>query len=198
MKKLFLALLTGGLIAATATSAHARELYFSVKGGLSHQETEIKPINAFAHTDTQDNPFGSFAIGVRSGSLRGELEYTYRAVDSEADSLTGREYEFENQSAMYNLYFETCPHCAFSPYLSVGGGATYISSRYPVEGGQEIKNHKTNFTWSLGGGVGILINRHTNLDLGYRYLNMGRIKAEDGTKYEITNQEYYIGLRYTF
>ena len=141
MKKLFLALLTGGLIAATATSAHARELYFSVKGGLSHQETEIKPINAFAHTDTQDNPFGSFAIGVRSGSLRGELEYTYRAVDSEADSLTGREYEFENQSAMYNLYFETCPHCAFSPYLSVGGGATYISSRYPVEGGQEIKNH---------------------------------------------------------
>ena len=63
---------------------------------------------------------------------------------------------------------------------------------------QEIKNHKTNFTWSLGGGVGILITRHTNLDLGYRYLNMGRIKAEDGTKYEITNQEYYIGLRYTF
>ena len=198
MKKFLLTLLVGCIITMTTAPVLARELYFSLKGGISHQENEIKPINAFAHTDNQDNPFGSLAIGVRSGSLRGELEYTYRAVDSEIDSVTGKEFEFENQSAMYNMYFETCPYCAFSPYLSVGAGATYISSRYPGENNRDIKNHETNFTWSLGGGIGILINRHTNLDLGYRYLDMGRIKAEDGTKYEITNQEYYIGLRYTF
>ena len=197
MKK-FLPCLLIGSMCVTAAPASAKSLYFSVKGGLSHQETEIKPINAFSKTDNEDNPFGSFAIGVRSGSVRGELEYTYRQVDSETDRFTNQKYEFENQSAMYNMYFETCPYCAFSPYLSVGAGATYISSRYPGENNREVKEHKTNFIWSVGGGLAIMMTRHTNLDLGYRYLNMGRIKSEDGTKYEITNQEYYIGFRYTF
>ena len=182
----------------SSAPAAAKSLYFAVKGGISHQETEIKPINAFAQTDSDDNPFGSVAVGIRSGSLRGELEYTYRKVDSETDSSTNEKYKFENQSAMYNMYFETCPYCAFSPYLSIGAGATYISSRYPGSDGRDVKKHETNFTWSIGGGVAILMTRHVNLDLGYRYLNMGKIKTENNTKYEITNQEYYIGLRYTF
>lgn len=197
MKKLLPCLLIGSMF-VTTTPASAKSLYFSVKGGLSHQETEIRPVNAFSQTDTEDNPFGSFAIGVRSGSVRGELEYTYRKIDSETDPFTNDKYEFENQSAMYNMYFETCPYCAFSPYLSVGAGATYVSSQYPDANGQTAKSDKTNFTWSVGGGVAIMMTRHTTLDLGYRYLNMGKVKTEIGTKYEITNQEYYIGFRYTF
>jgi opacity protein-like surface antigen len=57
-----------------------------------------------------------------------------------------------------------------------------------------------NLAWALMGGVAIDITPHLKLDVGYRYLNLGRYTAADSSGNTITKQmhaqEIRTGFRY--
>ena len=61
--------------------------------------------------------------------------------------------------------------------------------------------HRYNLAWSLMAGVGIDVAPHTTLDIGYRYLNLGKsqgLPAQNGKVFSktIVEQEIRAGLRY--
>mgnify|MGYP002534793143 CR=1 FL=1 len=59
--------------------------------------------------------------------------------------------------------------------------------------GTKLKMDDDSFTWSLGAGISAKLTNRLNLDVGYRYYDMGELADGD-----IHNHEVYGGLRYVF
>lgn len=65
---------------------------------------------------------------------------------------------------------------------------------YPVSG-VKFKMDDDSFTWSLGAGISAKLTNRLNLDVGYRYYDMGDLDEFNG-KTSVTDQEVYVGVRY--
>ena len=99
---------------------------------------------------------------------------------------------FEYDSYMFNVYYDFSPYTWFTPYLQAGIGATNLEYKFSYDDGRDsYKKH--NFTWVLGGGISAKMTNRLNIDVGYRYYDMGKIG--DG---KVHNQEIYGGVRYVF
>jgi opacity protein-like surface antigen len=69
-----------------------------------------------------------------------------------------------------------------------------------------------NFAWSLGAGVAFAINNNWSVDLGYRYIDTGKISANSSwretyfidaridtkTRLDVKYHDFLLGLRYSF
>lgn len=200
MKRTFLAAVSAMVLTiATVCSAQARDgFYLAVRGGGTNpnMNSDKDSITAKAVVDFDDVWFVSGAFGYRWGYLRTELEYTYR--DDYEDSVTVRpgftsDSALEASSYMANAYIDFMPNYIISPYISGGIGYTKLKLSTRSTGGRPRSWDETNFTWSLGGGISLRLNKCLNLDAGYRYLDMGSIENAN-----VNAHEYYMGLRYTF
>ena len=91
------------------------------------------------------------------------------------------------------MYFDLMPNYWISPF--VGGGIGYSQITYtnssPRLGQKTTEDDK--FSWQIGGGLTIRINKCLNIDGGYRYYTLGKI--EEG---EVNGHEWYAGIRFTF
>ena len=181
-------------------AAEARDgVYLSVKGGRTNPNMNSKKDNFYdkAGIDFDDVWFVSGAFGYRWGYFRAELEYTYRDDYSEkvAGTVPGTSSEtsLEAKSYMVNGYIDLMPNYIISPYISGGLGYTDLQLTTRSTGANARSWDEKNFTWSLGGGLSIRLNKCLNVDFGYRYLDMGSVDEA-----EINAHEYYAGLRYTF
>ena len=94
---------------------------------------------------------------------------------------------------MANIYLDLMPNYWISPYLNAGIGITRIDVSIQDPGAEKVTYSEDNFTWMLGGGLSLRLNRCVNIDAGYRYLDMGDIN-----KANINAHEWYGGLRFTF
>jgi opacity protein-like surface antigen len=116
-----------------------------------------------------------------------------------------------------NVYVDLGTWSSVTPYVGAGVGlsfghystsSTYIQGNgssynvsYTSQGGSTTTEDfdRTgsgtyyNFAWALMSGVGIDVYSHTKLDIGYRYLNLGKISGISGTLY---SNEVRVGLRY--
>ena len=200
-KKILTAVSALALIACVgASSAEARDgFYLSVKAGRTNPNMNSKEDSATekAVIDFDDVYFVSGAFGYRWKYFRAELEYTYRDDYSErvpgAFEGTSREAYLEAQSYLVNGYFDLMPNYIISPYISGGLGYTDLQLTTKSTGAKARSWDKNTFTWTLGGGLSIRLNKCLNFDLGYRYIDMGDIEEA-----EVNAHEYYAGLRYTF
>lgn len=171
-------------------SAYARSgAYFAVRGGMSDvRETSV--------VDTHEAGFApSGAIGVYSGPLRGEVEYTYQ---SSAD-LIKEGYDNDILTAsfhrvMANGYLDLNVTRNVIPYLTAGAGI----ARHNVEVLEE-KISGSNFAWNVGAGFGLRLTRNVTADAGIRYVDLGKVEYNEG-KNEMTfdTVETYAGLRFMF
>ena len=61
-------------------------------------------------------------------------------------------------------------------------------------------NHKlkdNSYMWSLGAGISVKVTNRLNVDLGYRYFDLGGSDLNEyNGKTTLENQEVYLGLRY--
>lgn len=80
---------------------------------------------------------------------------------------------------MWNVYGSVPVYQQFSIYGTGGIGAAYnkIDSTTNAKG-----DHKMAFAWNVGGGIEYMIDDCWSVDLGYRYMDLGkgRVKARDG------------------
>lgn len=193
--------IAGALLLSTivAGNANARDgWYAALRGGITNSNlNDIDDnVNATAAVDFDNVWMMSGAVGYRYSYFRAELEYTYREDHEETDSRGGSGTEFGATNLMLNGYIDFLPNYVVSPYISAGIGWSQISMDvFSTYMGQRISenNDSDNFTWSLGAGATIRINKCLNLDAGYRYIDMGDIENANVNAHEV-----YFGLRYTF
>lgn len=193
--------IAGALLLSTAIAgtASARDgWYAAFRGGITNSNLNDIDDNASETADIDfDNVWMmSGAVGYRYSYFRAELEYTYRE-DHDETSPTGLSgAEFGVQNLMLNGYIDFLPNYVVSPYISAGIGWSKVemktfSTLGPVR--TETSVDSDNFTWSLGAGATVRINKCLNFDAGYRYIDMGDIENANVNAHEV-----YFGLRYTF
>ena len=135
-----------------------------------------------------------------TGSCTGNYNSTIRSYD-----------------VLVNAYIDIGTWYRVTPYVGAGVGlsfghyqtsATYVQGNGVPYGGtfndpqfgtQYLNYNRSgsgtyyNLAWALMSGFAVDIYDHTKLDIGYRYLNLGRIPGSSGTLYD---QEVRAGLRY--
>ena len=160
--------------------------YFGVRGGLTETRLEVKPLDIReSEMDGMISPF----IGYQMGFLRLEAEYTYRAEGE----YTKPAFNHRSQSVMGNMYLEPAYRSAVHPYISAGAGVTFHKFD-PIVGSSDEDN---TFTWSVGAGLGLEVSHNVFLDVGYRFVDMGKPKFQD-VEYDAWANEGYVGLRFQF
>lgn len=199
------------MTAGTSSFASCDGPYLAVRGGVANHTLGDKDENKATDRklDAGDNlKMFSGALGYRYKYFRIEAEYIWRETRENSSTtlvprligdyrISRRTEEFVSKSYMANIYWDMSPYTMFTPYLSAGLGITqlehnfknYSSSGTPTT----VKYDDDNFTWSVGGGLSAQVTTRFNIDLGYRYYDMGELKSG-----AIHNHEVYGGVRYTF
>lgn len=137
----------------------------------------------------------SGAVGYRYEHFRAELEYIWRKKNSK--QLTEfTDAKFKSPSYMFVVYYDLFPYSWFTPFVNAGIGYTRSKLQFnnsSVDVAYKIKENA--FTWSLGAGISAKVTNRLNVDLGYRYYDMGELSTFNG-KTNLDDQEVYLGLRY--
>ena len=159
--------------------------------------TKDDAITAVKISDLDSVAMYSGAIGYKYRYFRAELEYVSRD-DAEEDIVSRGIHTstatVSSQSYMLNIYVDLMPNYWISPYF--GGGIGYSELEMVNENafsGETEKWEENKFSWQIGGGLSIRINKCLNIDGGYRYYTLGKIEGA-----EVNAHEWYGGIRYTF
>ena len=198
MKKLLMTASAIAVVAAFAMPAHAEcdGWYAALRGGMVKHDVDGDANNQnFDDTIKLDDDLLmiSGAIGYRYQHWRGEFEYVWRDyVEGSDDSYTEK---FKTYSYMLNAYYDFLPYNWWTPYVGAGIGLTQLKYMGVdnTSGMDSVKYDPMKFTWSVGAGLSLKVTNRFNVDAGYRYYDMGRIKSSD-----VTAQEIYAGVRYVF
>mgnify|MGYP000806294158 CR=1 FL=1 len=203
--KRFLTAMTSAMVLmlAAGNAAQARDgVYIAVRGGLTDYNLNNKDdsVTSSAKVDFNSVWNVSGALGYKYKYFRIEAEYIFRGDDDDTYSsksgISQFEDKIESSSIMANIYLDLMPNYWISPYVSGGIGMTKLKLEHTnISSFPTYKQNwdKDNFTWQVGGGLSLRLNRCLNLDAGYRYVDMGSLDQGD-----FNAHEWYGGLRYTF
>ena len=123
--------------------------------------------------------------------VRAELEY---AAFSKAEAEVEKEWwggvtfrQSNNiQTLFANVYYDINTGTKFIPYVGAGIGVGFIRTKNSVEfyegsdwysSGDIGSKTVTNFAWNIGLGLGYEITKNVALDVGYRFADLGKAKA---------------------
>jgi len=197
------ALILGIAILLSAMSYGRSEPYVRIDGGVSS-------VHSIYGYNLNLAPAIELGVGYRwMQNLRSDVTLGYRSykLDDTVSSLsaTGRISSF---AAMFNTYFDIGQFGSFTPYIGAGIGASQNRVHDTVLNGTANLSGatKTAFAWQASAGVGIAMSPQWTLDIGYRYMDMG--KAMTGTDLSgvpvtaltsrLAAHEGRVGLRYGF
>ena len=198
IQKITLFLTAALILPAQIAKAECDGFYIAGRIGQAKYELEDERVDS-GHSDyvvDKKRLMASGALGYRYEHYRAELEYIWRKKNSEAvtDFTDG---SFKSYSFMLNLYYDFMPYYWFTPYINGGIGFTRSKLGFhnsSVDTAYSLKEDA--FTWSLGAGLSLKITNRMNLDVGYRYFDMGDGPSIYNGKTTLDDQEIYAGLRY--
>ncbi|WP_236611182.1 outer membrane protein [Providencia burhodogranariea] len=186
----------------------------------SNMDTSSRPgIGQFVSGDDKDNFYnGSIAAGYQYGNgWRTEAEYTFnkKAEYTSGSSIFATSFNHhktESQRLMLNAYRDYEIYQGISLYGTVGIGIAKVKSS-GWQGNvsrQYASNTDTNLAYSIGAGVSYEPIEKLNVDLGYRYVDLGKIESgmnrftnarglqDEQMKAHLKSQEIVLGIRYLF
>ncbi|MBV8566028.1 MAG: porin family protein [Acetobacteraceae bacterium] len=119
-------------------------------------------------------------------------------------------------TGLWNAYVDLGTWSGFTPYVGAGVGAsvnrmTNVSNifinddtglEYPGLSNVVGRHVTTQFAWALMAGAAVSVAPHTQVDFGYRFLDLGRFRSFAGiatppfTTKSLQANEFRIGLRY--
>ena len=147
--------------------------YVAIRSGLSMLKNHIDK-NAWE---------GSVAAGMQLNQFRAELEYIYR--DGIKGNTMGGEHKLDTMSMLVNGYYDIKMGSSLYPFINLGIGA----SRLKQKDFGLINHTDYKFSWGGGVGMGYDITQNMTVDLGYRFLDLGK---------QVKSNEFYAGLRFAF
>lgn len=230
MRFLYLTLLLGFTVFLSPAYA-AGNNYVSLKTGIAamsydNVQSHDVPYVDLAMDDVYDT---EFAAGIAIGRslkedigypVRIEAEYLYRSFTSwyHHGSKMHKavqwdvDVECNAQTFFANVYYDFENDSAFTPYVGVGAGVAIIKAELdgmlrvvfpPIiqEEKGTFSDEVTNFAWNAGAGCSYAINDDWTVDLGYRFVHIGKAKLHvngytldaDGALHEVL-----LGVRYSF
>ena len=185
--------------------------------------------------DLGSSVFGGVGVGYALNSwLRfdGTVEYRGGGSLSSVDYYgpnaangfnTGKDFYRANVSSivgMVNAYVDLGTWYCLTPYIGGGVGVAYnritgfTDQGYSVPAGGPSgvyfkEGDKTNFAWALMAGVAYDVSSNLKLDLGYRYLNYGKVSTGSSvpqfgpptyvyTQKELESHDFRLGMRWIF
>ncbi|MEP7030712.1 MAG: outer membrane beta-barrel protein [Pseudolabrys sp.] len=153
---------------------------------------------------------GSFGVGIKGSWLRTDLTINYltplkyRGSVLATDDTTAK---IQTAAAMFNGYLDLGSWYRATPYIGGGVGAAYVTVS-DVAGPAALLATDTvykqwKFAWAGMAGVAFPISHNMQVDLGYRYLNVGDVKssrdAAGATTFkDVAGHEIRIGMRWNF
>lgn len=169
--------------------------------------------------------FNSWLRADFTGEYRSQTDY--RAIQSYGPTFcgapSGRCYDTYNGKVgaavfLANGYADLGTWAGITPYVGVGLGLANLRyanltdmSAQPAGGfGYAQNGSKTNFAWALMAGVGYNVTNNLKLELGYRYLNMGRAEMPaivcvntaacgfERQSFRFDSHDIRLGFRYMF
>ncbi|MCL2389995.1 MAG: outer membrane beta-barrel protein [Endomicrobia bacterium] len=171
---------------------------------------------------------GSLAVGYDlsekvKAPVRAELEYSYSEAKAEASYKVEAVIPYFNdykwskriQTLFLNAYYDINTGTKVTPYAGAGLGAGFIKTEAEAlwDGGA-VGNEKidlvtvTDFAWNIGLGLGYRINNNIILDIGYRFVDLGKADTDWGyssTTYDwrivadrLYQHQFSIGARISF
>ncbi|MBR2273788.1 MAG: porin family protein [Alphaproteobacteria bacterium] len=194
-------LATTSICAAMPAYAGCDGFYLAGRGGVANYEVDDNRSNvrddATDYVIDKDRFMASGALGYRYSHFRAEIEYVWRRKNKE--TIIGlNKAEFKSHSYMFVVYYDFFPNYWFTPFIDAGVGYTRNKLRFRnITADTKYSIKDNSFTWSLGAGLSAKLTNHWNLDVGYRYYDMGDLSMHNG-RTDITDHEVYMGVRYVF
>ncbi len=142
---------------------------------------------------------GGFGVGYDFGFFRTDLTFDGRIPQKFAGTapcvMAARpdcDYagKIDALTVLANGYVDLGKWSGFSPYVGAGLGVAYVGISHattndifgPGNTTSAIPNgHNWNFAWALMAGLSYEVSRNMKIDIGYRYLNLGRTGTESQT-----------------
>jgi opacity protein-like surface antigen len=224
-----LALLFSSAAFAQAADVSKEEGYYGAarivgaKHTANDMDSSARPrIGSFVQIHNSANLVtGSFALGYDfTNGWRVEGEYTLPRTDSFVSGSTrwpsNNYHDIKSQRVMANVYRDFAIARNVSVYAMGGLGLAMLKSEgaqiNPANGfgGPFNSASQTNLAWSLGAGVSYSPMKKLTLDLGYRYVDMGKTESgwnafanavgmqDEMLRAKLASHEIYLGARYRF
>lgn len=188
MKKIALVLLILLMAAPVFAAKPLRSgVYVSAKTGAMRVKMERDK----KKKDDMVFPF-AVALGLRIRYFRLEAEYSF-ATKAKYDR-----YEQETDVVSGQLYYDIPFKSSIRPFVNFGAGrhSTNIKEEKTLTQ-NGFKEKRKGWMWNAGAGVTWNISNAVNVDLGYRYVDIGDLKTQNGT-IKTEHHFVYIGWRYVF
>ena len=149
--------------------------------------------------------------GIRRNWIRGDLTLDFGAKQNyQGTAITAGDVKAKIQmdSALLNIYADLGSWYRLTPYIGAGIGAARITvSDFESAVSPPFLGAPSRGQWNLAlaamAGTAFAISRNLQVDLGYRYLNLGNVQTSDGpgghmTFKNVAAQEVRVGLRWSF
>ncbi len=167
----------------------------------------------------------------RGGGKLSSVDY-YNSPQAGGGFLTGKDFYSANVSSIVglaNAYVDLGTWYCITPYIGAGvgfannriSGFTDQGYSYPTNGAGVIlgpgspsgayykPGSSTNFAWALMAGLGYDVTSNLKLDIGYRYLNMGKVSTGSSvnqfgppnytyTQKSLSSHDFRLGMRWVF
>jgi opacity protein-like surface antigen len=196
----------------------ARLLYTQQRA--QNMDLSLRPsIGRFVGVDNKENFFnGSIAAGYRfNHNWRAEGEFvfphnsTFRSGSSNFPTSLNV-YDVRSQRYMVNLYRDFYITNALSLNANLGLGVSRVKTGgfQGVESRIYNENTVTNLTYSVGAGASYDLTQNWSLDLGYRFVDSGKIESgfnrfsnvrglqDEQLKAKLIANEFFVGARLNF
>lgn len=213
------------LFVSSTTFAFTDNYYAALKLAYTDQkaknmDTSLRPgIGQFvAGDDQQDKITPILALGYDyKNHWRTEAEFSFKKDYEYTSGSTNFPTSFNHhkvatQSIFFNAYRDFDVYKNISLFGSIGLGVTKIKSSgwQGVETRQYGSNTDTNLAYSIGAGISYKPVKAINIDLGYRYIDLGKVESglnnftnsrglqDEQMKAHLEKNEFYFGARYHF
>lgn len=214
------------LVSASVSASDITEGYYgSVKYLQTQQranqmDTSARPgVGQFiSGNERSHNATSSLALGYQWGNgWRTEAEYTFNQASeftsgSSAFATSYNHLQTKVQRLMLNAYRDVDLGYDFSLYGTAGIGLSKIRAGgwQGNENRLYADNTQINPTWSIGAGISYAPIERLKLDVGYRYVDMGKVESgynnfvnarllkDEQMKAHLAENQFAFGVRYLF
>ena len=169
-----------------------------------------------------DDPEGNIGAGGMIGyywrpygmPLRAEIEYNHRLrldfdTRETAPAVIGYKNNIDTDSVMFNLYYDWPSRTAWRPYVGAGVGWARHGSDVTRDDiattiTETRKTNSDNFAFSFQAGLRVAITANWVGEIGYRYIDMGKIDSgtfssgDRVTGENYTSHDIVLGIVYLF
>lgn len=167
----------------------------------------------------------SYLLGVGVGTnisenFRSDLTLSTRNYKLDNNTIEdgdalNRSQKIKSLTLMINGYYDIEASDSITPYITAGVGVarnnagTLVSNSPGLLNATYNSKTSTNLAWQIGAGTAFRLSDNTSLDIGYKYVNLGKIKTGAGVltpgkfnmtaaKTKLRAQEITAGIRFDF